>query len=86
MSFGVGIEANDKYVIEPQILNKNQFFTNSKEINVIDGFIKIKSKCEFDCYNYWSRINAIEISKGFIYLLKLKTKKLKYKLTNKHKV
>jgi len=63
MSYGVGIEVNDKYIIEPQILNKNQYFTNSKEVVVMDNYIKVNSKCELNCQNYWSRINAIEITK-----------------------
>jgi hypothetical protein len=46
MTFGVGLSVNDKFVIEPQILSKNQYFTNSKEVVVMDGYVRVKSKCE----------------------------------------
>jgi len=29
----------------------------------LDGFIKINARCEQNCQNYWSRINAIEITR-----------------------
>lgn len=63
MTFGVGLSVNDRLIIEPQMLSKNQYFTNSKEVVVMDGFIRVNSKCEQDCNAFWSRINAIEITK-----------------------
>ena len=70
MTFGVGLSVNDKFVIEPQILSKNQYFTNSKEVVVMDGYVRVKSKCEQNCSGFWSRINAIEITKGIKYNFK----------------
>ena len=32
-------------------------------MNVLEGFVKLSTKCEDNCENSWSRINAVEILK-----------------------
>ena len=58
---GYWIKVNGKVFIDGKILEKNQFYSPSFEVNVGDERIKVTADCDRDCKYIWSRINAIEI-------------------------
>lgn len=58
---GYWVKVNGRSFIEGKILDKNQFFSPSFDIEVAEQRIIVTADCERDCRLVWSRMNAIEI-------------------------
>ena len=58
------LSVNEHPFVNGMLLNKNQFWTPSKEVMVSNGKITLNSECRTgDCKEIWNRISAIEIYK-----------------------
>jgi hypothetical protein len=63
----VELTVNGKHIFKNAKLDKNQFTTNSTEIQITDGNILIESTCDPEdppghCAKVWSRMNTVEIT------------------------
>lgn len=58
---GYWVKVNGKVFVDGKILEKNQFYSPTFDVDVGDEIIKVTSDCDRNCHYIWTRINAIEI-------------------------